>query len=87
MKKSNSLSQKIIKIREKAGLNQTEFSKLLDIPQSSISSFENGTSIPHYNTLKKLINISKKYDIKFLLEDMLNAEELVKENKKTRKKT
>jgi len=73
MKKTSKLSDKIIKIRKLANLNQTELANLLGVSQGNVSHFEINNVRPHYDTIKKLMYLGKKYGIEFTLEDIINA--------------
>ncbi len=47
----------IKKLREKSGLSQIELSKLLNVGQSAVSMWENGTNVPKTEMLPKLAKI------------------------------
>jgi DNA-binding transcriptional regulator YiaG len=65
------INEKIIKLRMAYNLTQGEFSKLLDTNQTTFSSWEIGRFMPRYRTLMKLMELGKKYDIEFSLDDIL----------------
>jgi len=62
------LSFKIM--RERAGLTQAQVSKALDIPQSTIASWETGRALPRAD---KLLPIAKL--LKCTIDDLLNKGE------------
>lgn len=53
------IGEKIRHIRETLGWNQTEFAKLADIDNATLSVIENGRSDPGYETLQKIITAFK----------------------------
>jgi len=63
-KSLNNFGQRLQKIRKSKGLNQTELSKKLKLPQSSISHFEGNRRSPCLSNLKKLadaLHVSADY--------------------------
>ncbi len=56
----NSIGERIRIIRMKAGCSQKEFCSILDIPQSTLSSYETDKLQP---TVATLISIAKKYHV------------------------
>ena len=61
---------RIIKqLRKEAGMKQSELAKILNVGQSTISGWENGTFEPDRKTLRKianLFNVSTEKQIKIL---------------------
>lgn len=48
------LGQRIRELRKKRGLTQVEFAALCGVPQSRISTIENGSRIPNLETVLRL---------------------------------
>lgn len=48
---------KIAELRTKAGITQKEFGKMLNVGQTTVSSWENGKSEPSFDTLQKIAEI------------------------------
>ena len=59
----------VLKIRLATGLDQKDFAQVTDLYRTSISQFETGTRIPRPHHAIKYIRISKKFKLKFKLED------------------
>ena len=86
MKKTNTLSEKIIALRLKAGASQEKFGKMLGISQTCVSKFESNLARPRNTTMKKLVKIGAKYGVEFTIEDMLNSGDFYKTLKKRKEK-
>ncbi len=54
------IGERIQQLRKNAGYSQKEFSELLNIPQSTLSSYETNKNKP---TLKALIDLSEKLNV------------------------
>ncbi len=65
-----SVAENIRKLRKKLCLNGREFAKELGIGASSISNYEMGRRIPSYPTIRKMINLAKKYKVTIGLDDI-----------------
>src|SRR5690625_3885183 len=68
----DALAKRIKLLRKKLGMTLKEFSEFMDIPVSSINSWERGVSIPRPNYLKKLSeknNIDEKWILYGDIED------------------
>ena len=52
--------ERIKELRLNLGLNQVEFSKLLNVTKQSVSNWENNNILP---SIDMLINISKKFSV------------------------
>ena len=52
-----SVGQKVKNLREKAGLNQTQIAKFLEVDQSFVSKCENGERQFHVDALERLCNL------------------------------
>nr|DAY12377.1 MAG TPA: helix-turn-helix domain protein [Caudoviricetes sp.] len=56
-------------MRERAGLTQVQISKVLDIPQSTIASWETGRALPRADKLPQIAKLLKCTVDELLLED------------------
>lgn len=65
------LSFKIM--RERAGLTQVQISKVLDIPQSTIASWETGRALPRADKLPQIAKL-----LKCTVDELLAAESEVR---------
>jgi transcriptional regulator with XRE-family HTH domain len=65
------LGEKITRIRILEDKTQLEMSEFLDVAQSSYSSWERLNVIPPFEAMKKLIELGKKHNIIFTVEDLL----------------
>ena len=63
-------AENIKKIRLSLCLSQAEFSRELEITSSSISCYEGGKREPSFATIRKIIALDKKNNIKINLEDI-----------------
>ena len=74
--KNYSLGNKIYELRKNKNLTQEDLAILLDISDKSVSKWENGSSKPSLDNLKKLSNI---FDV--TLDDLLEVDKDVKKKK------
>jgi transcriptional regulator with XRE-family HTH domain len=65
--KTEKICERIKFIRDQSGMNQSEFSKKVGIPQSSVSELESGVREPSSNTILKLILFSDNINARWLL--------------------
>jgi len=65
-----STAEQIKKIRLKLCLNQAEFASALCISNSCISYYESGAREPSFSTIRKILALAKKNNIKVTLEDI-----------------
>lgn len=74
IKSKNKLPSQVLvkKIRHKLILSQTDFAKALKITQSSICQYENGTRIPAYPIIKKIITLAKANGIDCSADDFFS---------------
>jgi len=63
-------AENIKKIRLALCMSQSEFSRALKVTASTISCYERGLRKPSFATIRKMIAISKKHNIKINLEDI-----------------
>jgi DNA-binding XRE family transcriptional regulator len=61
-------------IRHKLSLTQIEFAKLLEVGQSTISSYELNVKIPSLQVAKKILMLAKSKRIKMTLDDIFQDE-------------
>lgn len=62
--------ENIVKIiRNKTGLSQYDFSRLVGVVQSAIANYEGGAE-PSYRNACSLIRVAKEYKIKLSVEDL-----------------
>lgn len=61
------LSDKLIELRQRKGITQTELSKILNIRQNTYSQYENRNRMPDYTILIKIADYYK-VSIDYLLE-------------------
>lgn len=71
------LSQKLIALRQKRGITQTELSKELNIKQNTYSQYETKNREPDYTTLTKIADYYS-VSIDYLLEHKAKETELSK---------
>lgn len=60
-------------MRERAGLTQVQISKVLDIPQSTIASWETGRALPRADKLPQIAKL-----LKCTVDELLAAESEVR---------
>ena len=60
-------------MRERAGLTQVQISKVLDIPQSTIASWETGRALPRADKLPQIAKL-----LKCTVDELLAAEREVR---------
>jgi len=77
------IAEKILKLRMALQLSQKDFANLLNVRQSTASSWENGIIIPHMHILEKLAQIGEEHNIVFTIEDLFKFER--KERNKSNK--
>ncbi len=63
-------SENIKKIRLALCMSQSEFSRALEVTSSTISCYERGLREPSFATIRKMIAIAKKHNIKITLDDI-----------------
>lgn len=69
--KTLSVGEKIARIRILEDKTQLEMGDLLNVCQSAYSTWEKRSVIPPVEAMKKIIELGKKYNIEFTVEDIL----------------
>jgi transcriptional regulator with XRE-family HTH domain len=65
------ISEAISKLRRELCIDQKELGEMCGVRCSSISNYEHGTRKPSRPTIRRLMEIVKKYKLKFTSEDFL----------------
>jgi predicted transcriptional regulator len=63
-------AESIKKVRRALCLNQKEFADALSLTPSSISCYEAGSRLPSFTTIRKIIALAKKHNIKINIDDI-----------------
>lgn len=63
-------AESLKKIRKTLCVSQYQLAQELDVTVSSISCYERGVRKPSYATIRKIIELAKKYKIKIDFEDI-----------------
>ncbi|SKA06109.1 Helix-turn-helix [Pilibacter termitis] len=64
------IAMEIIRLRDKAGLTQSQLAELIGTKQSAIARLENGDTIPTVQTLNKIAHaLHRRLDIHFVEDD------------------
>lgn len=53
-------------------MSQTDFAKALDVSYTTVSRWENGKSVPNYQTLKKLDSFIRDHALNFDIRTVIN---------------
>jgi len=72
---NNTLAQKIFLIRERSSFTQHQLAILIGTSVGRISAYELGEGRPKNDSMRKLIDIGKKFDVEFDIYDMLSAQD------------
>lgn len=64
-----SVKEVVLKIRKATGLDQADFARVARLYRTSVSQFETGSRIPRPHHALKYLIMSKKFQLKFTLDD------------------
>lgn len=56
------ITWRLKKLRKNEGLNQSELAEILGVKRNTVSTWERGTRVPDYSTLRKLVQL---YEVSF----------------------